>query len=111
MGIGLANFFSEILLFYRKYDRIELIQPNNCISGSGKIRRVMKKVIKMYLHSSKEDNVDKFVEEFLDGDDENYDEVPDKFRYALYEVEFEMEVDSETGDYKILKVNGSELVE
>ena len=43
MGIGLANFFSEILLFYRKYDRIELIQPNNCISGSGKIRRVMKK--------------------------------------------------------------------
>lgn len=69
----------------------------------------MKKVIKMYLHSSKESNVDKYLEEFLDEDYDRYDEVPDNFKYALYEVEFDVEVDTETGDTNILKVNGKDL--
>lgn len=55
MGIRLANFFSEILLFYRNYDRIGLIQPNNCISGSGKIRTKMEEVTITFLTPHKED--------------------------------------------------------
>jgi len=70
----------------------------------------MKKVIKMYLYSSKESNTDTYIEEFLDDDYDRYEEVPDKFRYALYEVEFKVEVDTETGDTRILKVNNKELV-
>lgn len=69
----------------------------------------MKKVIKMYLHSSKDYCTDKFLDEFLDGDYDRIDEVPDEFRYALYEVEFDVEVDSETGKTKILKIDGREL--
>ena len=71
----------------------------------------MKKIIKMYLHSDKESNSDKFIEEFLDGDYDRYDEIPENFSYALYEVEFDVEVDTETGDTKILKVNGKKLEE
>jgi hypothetical protein len=63
----------------------------------------------MYLHSSKESTVDTYIEEFLGGDYDRYDEVPDNFKYALYEVEFDVEVDIETGNTKILKVNGQEL--
>ena len=55
-----------------------------------------KKIIKMYLHSSKESNADTFIEEFLGGDYDKYNEVPDNFRYALYEVEFDVEVDTKT---------------
>ena len=55
-----------------------------------------KKIIKMYLHSSKESNTDTFIEEFLGGDYDKYNEVPDNFRYALYEVEFDVEVDTKT---------------
>ena len=69
----------------------------------------MKKVIKMYLHSSKEGNSDKYIEEFLDDDYDRFDEIPDEFRYALYEVEFDVEVDTETGKTKIMKVNGKDL--
>jgi len=69
----------------------------------------MKKVIKMYLHSSKEGNCDKYIEEFLGNDYDRADEIPDNFRYALYEVEFDVEVDTETGDTKILKCDGKKL--
>jgi len=69
----------------------------------------MKKKINYYLHSSKESNVDKFIDEFLDGDYDRYDEVPEKFRYAFYEVEFEIEVDTKTGEYEILTVDGRKL--
>jgi hypothetical protein len=68
-----------------------------------------KKVIKMYLHSNKESNTDKYIEEFLDGDYDRCEEVPDKFMYALYEVEFDVEVDLITGDTIILKVDGRSL--
>ena len=71
----------------------------------------MKKMIKMYLHSSKEENTDKFLEEFLDGDYDRMDEVPDEFRYALYEVEFDVEVDIKTGETEIILVNGKRLGE
>jgi poly(3-hydroxybutyrate) depolymerase len=54
--------------------------------------------IKMYLHGSKESAIERAEEMGLD-------EVAEKkFMYALYEVEFELEVDKLTGDYKILSV-------
>lgn len=56
----------------------------------------MKKVIKMYLHSSKDSNYEKAEELGLS------EEATQKFKYALYEVEFDVEVDMETGDTKIL---------
>ncbi len=65
----------------------------------------MKKIIKHYLHSDKETNRDIGQEAGLT------EEALKEFRYALYEVEFELEVDTETGDYKILTVNGKKLVE
>lgn len=57
----------------------------------------------MYLHGSKEDNWDKGEEIGLS------EKALDKFKYALYEVEFEIEVNEETGESTILKVNGREL--
>jgi hypothetical protein len=55
-----------------------------------------KKIIKMYLHGSKETNWDIGQENGLEG------EALSNFMYALYEVEFEVEVDMKTGDSKIL---------
>ena len=57
----------------------------------------MKKVIKMYLHSDKEDNWDLAQE--LGISEEAYRE---HFKYTLYEVECEVEVDTETGESKLL---------
>ena len=57
-----------------------------------------------YLHNSKEDNWEKLQEL-----QENYpslknmsEEAMKEFQYTLYEVEFEMELDSETGKAKII---------
>ncbi len=55
--------------------------------------------IKYYLHSSKENNSYQWNE--LTGQVET----PDDWRYAFYEVEFYVEVDLDTGKYKILKVD------
>ena len=55
IGDRTSKFLSEILLFYRKYDRIELIQPNNCISGSGKVWRLMQEITITFLTPQKED--------------------------------------------------------
>jgi len=64
----------------------------------------MKKQVKVYLHSSKEDNWFTFSEA-LGIDAEDYDnEILKKLQYALYEVEFTLEVDTETGEYEIIKV-------
>ena len=60
-------------------------------------------VTKMYLHGSKDSNYDKAEELGLS------EEAQKNFAYALYEVTFDVEVDTETGDTKILKVNGKEL--
>lgn len=60
---------------------------------------------KIYLHGSCEENYQKGEELGLIGD------ALSKFRYALYEVEFELKVDVKTGEYKILRVNGRELKE
>lgn len=73
-----------------------------------KIEELPKKLrYKEYLHSDKEDN-DYKAREF--GIDSN-EKFMDKFLYSLYEVEFDMEVDTETGETWILKVNGVELKE
>lgn len=52
-----------------------------------------------YLHSGKESMLDLGEEIGLEG------EALNTFMYALYEVEFELEVDMSTGEHKILKVN------
>lgn len=58
---------------------------------------------KMYLHGNKESNYDKGEELGLTG------EALSNFCYALYEVEFEVEVDEATGDTKIISVDGKTL--
>ena len=72
----------------------------------------MKKIVKTYLHSSKEDNRETFGKALGLSEDEMYEDhkVLDKLAYALYEVAFELEVDTETGDYEIMKVDGKRLI-
>ena len=53
---------------------------------------------KVYLHSSKEEMLDEGVAAGL------CDDALATFMYALYEVEFELEVDTVTGDYRILNI-------
>lgn len=53
---------------------------------------------KMYLHGDKESAWEKGKKLKLKG------EALKNFMYALYEVEFLLEVDTKTGEYKILKV-------
>jgi hypothetical protein len=55
-----------------------------------------------YLHSDKETNYELGQEIGLSED------ALRNFKYCLYEVEFELEVD-ENGEYEILKVDGREL--
>lgn len=62
-----------------------------------------KKITKMYLYSDKETNVEKAREIGLS------EKAQQRFMYALYEVEFEVEIDEETGKSKILKVDGKKL--
>ena len=52
-----------------------------------------------YLHSSKEGMADTGQQYGLRG------EALEKFMYALYEVKFQLEVDTKTGDCTILQVN------
>lgn len=67
----------------------------------------MIKPYKMYTHSSKEDNYYSAVEDHVI--DEGNQEALNLFKYALYEVEFDVEVDTETGQVMIHKVNGVPL--
>lgn len=59
---------------------------------------------KAYLHSSKEQMYDLGVKIGLKG------KALDYFRCALYEVKFELEVNEETGEAKIIKVDGVGLL-
>ena len=63
----------------------------------------MLKTINMYLHSCKESNSDLGEEIGLSG------EALSNFRHALSEVEFEVEVDTETGYADIIRVDGKYL--
>ena len=58
---------------------------------------------KMYAHGNKESNLEGGINLGLTGNALN------TFMYALYEVEFEVDVDECTGNVTILKVNGREL--
>lgn len=60
-------------------------------------------ITKMYLHRSKEVNYD------LGEELELSDEAMKNFKYALSEVEIEVDVNEETGETTILKVDGREL--
>ena len=58
---------------------------------------------KMYLHGSKDDNYTTGEELGLKGN------ALKNFAYALYEVEFDVEVDTITGDCVITHVDGRKL--
>ena len=60
---------------------------------------------KLYLHSSKDSNYEIGKELGLPEG-----KVLDNFMYALYEVGFDVEIDETTGDCKILKVNGDDII-
>ena len=60
-------------------------------------------IAKLYLHSDKESNFDKAEELGLP------EKATSEFKYALYEVEFEVDIDEETGKCEILKVDGRDL--
>jgi len=60
--------------------------------------------ITMYLHSSKEDNLSLGEELGLS------EEALDMFKHALYEVEFDVELNTETGEVEILAVDGNDLI-
>lgn len=64
-----------------------------------------KVVTKMFLHGSKDDNYERGRGLGLEGS------ALDEFAYALYEVEFGVEVDTETGRSRILSVDGRPLGE
>lgn len=66
----------------------------------------MKKVT-MYLHGDKETNFDVAAGLGI----QPGTPAEEQFKYALYEVEFELEVDTQTGEYKIcsVKENGQVL--
>jgi len=57
-------------------------------------------IITHYLHSNKED----WYEEI----DEHH--IHDDVRYALYEVEFTLDIDPTTGSYKILQVKDGDQI-
>jgi len=54
---------------------------------------------KIYLHSSKEDMVSQAEEAGITNG-----EALNNFAYALYEVEFEMDIDPKNGSYKIMSI-------
>lgn len=58
---------------------------------------------KMYLHSSKESNYDLAEELGIKSE-----KALDVFKYSLYEVEFEVDVNKKTGEVTILKVKCGE---
>ncbi len=59
----------------------------------------MKKLIKIYLHSDKTDMCGQGEDEGLE------DSAFEEFKYALYEVEFTLEVDTVTGQYEIKTID------
>lgn len=60
-------------------------------------------LIKMYLHSTEEANLELAEELKLN------ELATQAFKYALYEVEFDVDVDPTTGEVEILKVNNKVL--
>lgn len=58
-------------------------------------------VVKEYLHSRNDEYADW---ELNDGKPRFDAKVHNKLHYRLYEVEFELEIDTTTGEYKILSV-------
>ena len=73
----------------------------NCGTKLGKIAE--KITTKMYLYGDKESNYGTGEELGLEG------EALKNFSYALYEVDFDVEVDTKSGDCRIIKVHGRNL--
>ena len=61
-------------------------------------------VIKMYLHGDKETSYSVAEEAGLS------EEACKEFAYALYEVEFDVEIDTKTGKNRIIAVDGQKLM-
>ena len=82
------------------------IEFNFCGSCGARLPEHPKtKIVKMYLHGDKESNREQ-------GKDLGLRSLAlNNFCGALYEVEFEVEVDMETGDTKIISCDGKKLIE
>lgn len=70
----------------------------------------MKIRMKRYLHSSKDSNCCDLEDVAEKLGITISDKALHNFCYALYEVEFELEVDTETGEYTILSVKDGKKV-
>ena len=79
--------------------------PNSPDEGSNPSRYVMKKVIKYYLHSDKEENYEIADDLGLSED------ARATFRHACEEIELDLEVDLDTGYSRIIAVDGVNLSE
>jgi len=77
------------------------------VATNSKGEEIMLKRYKAWLHSSKDDAYEYNKSQVLGMDEES--DAFDNFRYSLYEVEFDMEVDTTTGETKILAVDGIRL--
>lgn len=62
----------------------------------------MKVIRKMYLHGNKEEGYE-LAQELKEEGYEISEETEKNLCYILYEVELQVEIDTETGNYKILK--------
>ena len=80
---------------------------NPPVATNSKGEEIMLKRYKAWLHSSKDDAYEYNKSQALGMDEES--DAFDNFRYSLYEVEFDMEVDTTTGETKILAVDGIRL--
>lgn len=63
------------------------------------------KTVKQYLHSSKESNSYLWECEVKGNGYDESTEIPTTFLYALYEVEFELEVNEKTGEYRVVSID------
>ena len=61
------------------------------------------KIITMYVHGSREDCAEKAEEIGLEGD------AAKRFWYALEEFEVELEVNMDTGEAKLIKIDSKEV--
>lgn len=65
------------------------------------MENILIKRIKYTLHSSKEDNYYQWISEI----NPHNEYCPSDWKYAFYEVIFEVDVDTETGEYKVVSVD------
>jgi hypothetical protein len=82
-------------------DRTSVILCKKCAAKRNLPEKVL---VKLYLHGDKENNWEQAEDLGLS------EEASKEFSYALYEVAFDVEVDTKTGKYDIIAVDGRKLM-